>query len=1139
MKPSKDKKTTKSGDIRSYFKAFSTSSSSGQTSRQSNSTETSSSSSGKRKATQLSDEEDFNSVKNIDRVEKSSSKASESKIDVAGHAGKNKKPKVESPTEGSKVSKRGDETPVKPSSSRGESPSKRNRTQSPKTEAVKEGHSPRTKKDDRGKLAKNAPSVQHSSAEGSSESSSKGKNNTESKSANPKIKLPKGGYAKSANLEIDRHNTSESKKRSVHNADRETDDHMPPPSKKKSKESEITPAKTTPIRKSVQGSPASKTPESTPDEKKRQNSSNYFKFLSRGGPRNLGAKEFPEGAPKCLENLTFVLSGVLPSFERDDVSDVITQYGGRVTTGVSKKTNYVIIGDEAGASKTKKAESLGIPLISEDDFLDMLRKSNPSASTSSNGNKTAANESLFEKSYSSEVSMFEKSEVVEPTPYKSKSFATPKKRFEDFHDFDSDLETPPKVRAQRISKTQPISKSSPGKDTKDVRNALSLGGKSSRSSEKDASEDSQKMPIVDKASNKIEASRSPKKTIAVKNEIQPTSSRSIPKSSSANVPKPPTAPAPAGQPPQMWVDKYKPATLKNIVGQTGDRSNAKKLLMWLQNWFQFHGSANDKAKANYPGLRDPDGKTFKAALLSGPPGVGKTTTAHLCCAELKYDYYEMNASDQRNKKGLHEGISDSLSNTTLFFPGMANANQAAVARKHVLIMDEVDGMSGNEDRGGVQELIALIKSSRIPIICICNDRNHQKIRSLANYCFDLRFTKPRNEQLKSFVQSICFKEKVKIPPDAVQQLIISTDQDVRQILHQLQMFKDSDSKTVYNPRKDLRLGPWDVARKVFSSHDHVGMTINDKASLFFQDYSIGPLFVQENYLRSVPNAANGNPQKMLDLAKAAAETLAIGDCVDNVVRKNNAWSLLPVQAIFSSVLPGEYMEGAGMLGIEFPQWLGKNSNRNKRARLIQEVYTHLHLQISGSTDALNMDYLPYLRRSIVNPLSNGEVEEAAHQMTSYNLLRDDLESLNDLALWPNMRNNLDKVDSKSKAAFTRIVNKESFVPYSTVKVTKGRKGAAADQDDLELEDGEEVEEEEEGDKDALEKDAMIKIKKPRAKPAPKANPKNTKNPSKGAKKGEDFDIDSDSEEDLKPKAKARKGGSSGSSQSKSKKKPAR
>ena len=59
-------------------------------------------------------------------------------------------------------------------------------------------------------------------------------------------------------------------------------------------------------------------------------------------------------------------------------------------------------------------------------------------------------------------------------------------------------------------------------------------------------------------------------------------------------------------------------------------------------------------------------------------------------------------------------------------------------------------MAGNEDRGGMQELINLIKSTKIPIICMCNDRNSQKVRSLANYCFDLRFQRPRVDQIKVY-----------------------------------------------------------------------------------------------------------------------------------------------------------------------------------------------------------------------------------------------------------------------------------------------------------------------------------------------------------------------------------------------------
>lgn len=62
-------------------------------------------------------------------------------------------------------------------------------------------------------------------------------------------------------------------------------------------------------------------------------------------------------------------------------------------------------------------------------------------------------------------------------------------------------------------------------------------------------------------------------------------------------------------------------------------------------------------------------------------------------------------------------------------------------------MDEVDGMAGNEDRGGIQELIQLIKSSRVPVICTCNDRRHPKIRSLTNYCFDLQFSRPNAKQI--------------------------------------------------------------------------------------------------------------------------------------------------------------------------------------------------------------------------------------------------------------------------------------------------------------------------------------------------------------------------------------------------------
>lgn len=56
-------------------------------------------------------------------------------------------------------------------------------------------------------------------------------------------------------------------------------------------------------------------------------------------------------------------------------------------------------------------------------------------------------------------------------------------------------------------------------------------------------------------------------------------------------------------------------------------------------------------------------------------------------------------------------------------------------RKQLVIMDEVDGMGGS-DRGGIQELISLIKKTKVPIIAICNDRQHPKIRcAIFLFCF--------------------------------------------------------------------------------------------------------------------------------------------------------------------------------------------------------------------------------------------------------------------------------------------------------------------------------------------------------------------------------------------------------------------
>lgn len=117
----------------------------------------------------------------------------------------------------------------------------------------------------------------------------------------------------------------------------------------------------------------------------------------------------------------------------------------------------------------------------------------------------------------------------------------------------------------------------------------------------------------------------------------------------------------------------------------------------------------------------------------------------------------MNASDARGKadKDVGKGMGGSTSNQVKEL--ITNRSVSGSGKKIALIMDEVDGMSGG-DRGGVQDLIQSIQKSKIPIICTCNDKYNQKIKSLVGHCMELNFEKPSKQQIARRLGEVAGKE---------------------------------------------------------------------------------------------------------------------------------------------------------------------------------------------------------------------------------------------------------------------------------------------------------------------------------------------------------------------------------------------
>ncbi|XP_022092745.1 replication factor C subunit 1-like isoform X2 [Acanthaster planci] len=759
--------------------------------------------------------------------------------------------------------------------------------------------------------------------------------------------------------------------------------------------SKVTPTKATPSRStpskgisSAKSTPSKTTPTKAPSpkekmggdsaEKKKGGGANYRRYLSRDGPRSLGAKEMPQGEENCLAGLAFVITGVLDYVEKEEAKQTIEHLGGKVTTGVTKKTSYLVTGRDPGPVKIQKAEAQGTKILTEDELFDLIRT--------------------------------------------------------------------------RPGKKPSVSKVS--------------------------------QPKAEPVSTKQSAQTKPK----VSPKMDTTPSQSLSTSSSPAMDSKPTVETEKLGESLLWVDKYKPQNMKQLIGQQGERSCANKLLKWLKRWHDNNfGPNKDRAR-----FSKDDGFCFKAALLSGPPGIGKTTTAELVCKELGFKTLELNASSSRSKKTLDLVMKEFLHTDSIegYFKagGGESKGQEVEVHRQCLLMDEVDGMSGNEDRGGIQEFIQMIKKSHIPVICMCNDRNHPKIRSLANHCFDLRFYRPQVKQIKGAMLSIAFKEGVSIPPQAMDHIITASNQDIRQVLHNMSMWSagmknlsqdqvDSDAKKA---KKDLKLGPWDVLKQVFACDEEAEkMSLTDKMGLFFHDYSIAPLFVHENYLSIAPKRAKGDIKQHLGLLSRAADSICSGDLVDRAIRTTQRWSLLPTQAIFASVLPGDAMKGYMRGMIQFPSWLGKNSSRNKNRRLLQEIQQHMRLSSSGSMNDITFDYVPRLRDFLTQPLLTQEsdgVSEVVELLNSYDLTREDFDTVLEVSQFEGKKNPMAGVPSKVKAAFTRAFNKEGhMVPYAYGDISKKRKVTIATEDVDAYGEGDMVVEEEGSDDDDISKNAMVKV----------------------------------------------------------------
>jgi len=394
-----------------------------------------------------------------------------------------------------------------------------------------------------------------------------------------------------------------------------------------------------------------------------------------------------------------------------------------------------------------------------------------------------------------------------------------------------------------------------------------------------------------------------------------------------------------------WTQKYRPKTLSQVVG---NERAVKRILDWLKGW---NSSTPERGKSQK-----------RTALLYGPPGTGKTVVVEAIANDYGYTLVETNASDFRTPKQIDRWLSRSIGYQTL-------DQTLSRGRGRMILFDEVDGISGEGDKGGVGAIIQVIKKAECPVFLTANDIYQPKLRELRSYCLEVGFEKLGEGAVASHLSRICENEGIEADMEALLLIARNADGDLRVAINDLQALGEGKSTlraeevTVY--ARDEQVQTFEALRRFFAAKTWVEARRSIEEATI--DYETMMLCIHE----SLPYQFK-NPH---DLA-TVYDLLSRADIFLKRSQRGRAWQLMRYFFDLMTGIPFLRRYGWPSSYVRFSQKLVEMGRSRAQRSLRQEMGLIIGRKCHVSSATAVREIVPYVRVIFsANPKAAAELSE--------------------------------------------------------------------------------------------------------------------------------------------------------------------